>query len=104
MSETKSNSNTIPYYYPSDYDDVMKKLPDIIKDAERKAGEVLEPTIHEKRNVMNTIKKFLANKGRKVYGGTAINETIKLVNKNDAIYDDFTFLILNSIHQPQYLI
>jgi hypothetical protein len=79
------------YYTDEDYDDIMIKLPDIIKDAVKKAGEVLEPTINEKKAIMEVVKDFIRNKERKVYGGTAINETIKLKNPDDAIYDEYCF-------------
>ncbi|AYV85792.1 MAG: polyA polymerase catalitic subunit [Satyrvirus sp.] len=74
-----------------DYDEVMEKMPDIIKDAEKKAGEVLEPTIYERREVMDIIKDYIRKKKRKVYGGTALNETLKQVNPDDAIYDENFF-------------
>ena len=79
------------YYTQEDYEDVMKILPDIIKEAEKKAGEVIEPTIHEKNAVMNTIKDYIRSKKRKVYGGTALNEALKAVNPKDAIYDEYKF-------------
>lgn len=93
---TKNNfpahyQNHQDYYTDEDYDDVMSKLPEIIKQAERRAGEVLEPTIVEKKEIMNIIRDFVRNRQRKVYGGTALDETIKLVNPADAIYDDYKF-------------
>ena len=92
MSESKTRKQVFQdYYTDEDYDDVLLKLPDIIEDAEKKAGEVLEPTVHEKRQVMKEIKDFIRKKNRKIYGGTAINETIKAINPADAIYDETTF-------------
>lgn len=79
------------YYTDSDYDNVMLKLPEIIKEASKKAGDLLEPTVQEKREVMELIKNFIRDKGRKIYGGTAINEAIKLRNPEDAIYNDYDF-------------
>lgn len=79
------------YYTNEDYDEVLAKLPDIIKAAVTKAGEVLEPTVQEKHEVMEVIKEFIRKKGRKIYGGTAMNETIKAVNPADAIYDKYKF-------------
>lgn len=98
MAESKSpqpSKNRKPvyqdYYTDEDYDEILSKLPEIIKEAAKKAGEVLEPTIEEKREVMEVIKDFIRQKGRKVYGGTAINETIKAINPADAIYDQYKF-------------
>lgn len=82
---------TQDYYTDIDYDEVLEKLPEIIKAAVHKAGEVLEPTIQEKQQVMQVIRDFIREKGRKVYGGTAMNETIKAINPDDAIYDEYTF-------------
>lgn len=79
------------YYTEEDYSDVIMRLPDIIKDAEMKAAFVIEPTIYEKRDVMEEIKKFIRNKHRKVYGGTALNEAIKQINPEDAFYNEYSF-------------
>lgn len=79
------------YYTDEDFAEVIIQLPGIIKEAERKAGEVLEPTINEKREIMGVIRDFIREKHRKVYGGTALNEAIKAVNPDDAFYDDTTF-------------
>ena len=92
MSESRSRTPVFQDYYTDlDYDQVMVQLPDIIKDAERKAGEVMEPTIYEKREVMAAIKDFIRKKGRKVYGGTALNEVLIAANPADAIYDEVKF-------------
>lgn len=79
------------YYTTKDYDDVTEKLPDIVKNAECIASEVLEPTIYEKRKVMSFVKDHIKNKGRKVYGGTALNELLKAKNPKDVIYDECHF-------------
>lgn len=79
------------YYTEEDYEEVLAKLPDIVKEAERKSLEVLEPTIYEKRKVMAFVKEFVKNKNRKIYGGTALNELLKAKNPTDAIYDEYDF-------------
>lgn len=93
MSEAKTRKPIFieNYYTDGDYEEVMEKLPSIIKEVEKRAGEFLEPTVHEKRRVMEDIKNFIRKKNRKVYGGTALNEAIKLVNPDDAIYDEYHF-------------
>lgn len=92
MEESRSRKAVFQdYYIEEDYNEVITKLPDIIKEVVRKAGEVMEPTITEKREIMEVIKDFIRMKGRKIYGGTAINETIKVKNPDDAIYDEYTF-------------
>jgi len=79
------------YYTEEDYEKVMIKLPDIIKEASIKSAEMLEPTIIEKKEVMNIIRDFIRKKHRKIYGGTAVNELLKQKNPEDAIYDEFNF-------------
>lgn len=79
------------YYDESDYDLIMQQLPEIMKKAEKKASEILEPTIFEKRKTMDFVKDYIRKKGRKVYGGTAINELIMAKNPNDGIYDKDNF-------------
>ena len=79
------------YYNQQDYVDTLKKLPEVIKNVERKSLEIIEPTIFEQRNIMDSIREFLRIKGRKIYGGTAINELVKQVNPDDAIYDNYSF-------------
>lgn len=95
MTESQSNRGRKQvfqdYYTLDDYEDVLTKLPAIIEEAKRRAGEVIEPTVHEKNQVMKIIRGFIRERRRKVYGGMAINETIKAVNPEDAIYDDYNF-------------
>ena len=45
----------LDYYTTDDYEDVLTKLPGLIQEAERKAGEVLEPTFKEKQEIMRFI-------------------------------------------------
>lgn len=78
------------YYTEDDYKHVMESLPEIVKIAQKQAAETLEPTIFEKKEVRRVIRQFIIDKQRKVYGGTAINELVKSVNPDDAIYDDYT--------------
>lgn len=91
MSESKRTPVYQDYYSVEDYDYVMGQLPEIVKEAEKRAAEIIEPTIHEKKKVMNSIRDFIRKKKRKVYGGTAINELIKEKNPRDAIYDEYKF-------------
>ena len=79
------------YYTDDDYSRVLVQLPDIIKDAEMKAAEIMEPTIKERKEVMDVVKGFIRDKKRKVYGGTAMNEVIKIISVDDAIYSEHKF-------------
>jgi len=92
MAEAKTRKQVFQdYYTDEDYDQVMRELPDIIKEAEKRAADVLEPTIVEQREIMEFIKDFIRMKKRKIYGGTALNEVLKKVNPKDAIYDEYKF-------------
>jgi hypothetical protein len=92
MEDSRSRKAVFQNYYTEeDYTEVLVKLPDIIKEVLKKTGEVMEPTINEKKKIMGTINDFIRRKGRKVYGGTAINEALKVKNPDDAIYDEYTF-------------
>jgi hypothetical protein len=79
------------YYRREDYVDTLKKLPEIVKKAEMQSLKIIEPTIYEQREIMDLIREFVKIKKRKIYGGTAINELIKIKNLSEAIYDDFSF-------------
>jgi len=79
------------YYRRDDYNDTLNKLPEVIKKAEMKSLQIIEPTIYEQREIMDLVREFIKTKNRKIYGGTAINELIKEINPSEAIYDDFTF-------------
>lgn len=78
------------YYTDDDYHEVLSKLPDLIDQLTIKVGDILEPTVSEKRRVREVIKKFIRDRGRIIYGGTAINELIIKKDPNDAIYNDYT--------------
>lgn len=93
MEETKKHRKLVylNYYTDEDYDQIVEKLPELIRESEIKASQVIEPTIDEKREILNIIKRYISDTKRKVYGGTALNELLKAVNPKDAIYDDYTF-------------
>jgi hypothetical protein len=78
---------TLPLYTRDDYEEITEKLPEIVKDAMISAGEILEPTVMEKAQVRKVIFDWIRANGRKVYGGTALNEAIKKKCPKDAFYD-----------------
>lgn len=77
----------LPLYTRDDFVEVTEKLPEIIQEAVISAGEILEPTIHERERVREVILNWIRANGRKVYGGTALNEAIKKKCPKDAFYD-----------------
>lgn len=82
---------TQDYYVPGDYEQVMQRLPDLIDEAKRRALDIVEPTIHEKRQVMAVIKDFIRERERRIYGGTAMDMALKSVDPTAGIYDDTLF-------------
>lgn len=84
-------SKTQNYYTQEDYNDTILKLPEIIKKAEQKSLELMEPNIYEQREIIKIIKDFVRKNNRKIYGGTAVDELLKLANPKDAVYDDYHF-------------
>lgn len=92
MAEHKSRQPVYQdYYTEDDYDDVLTKLPEIVEYAKKKAGEVIEPTVSEKNQIMEIIRDFIRRKERIVYGGMAIHEAIRHKNPEDGIYKPYEF-------------
>ena len=91
MAETARKEVYQNFYTFDDFQQVNEVIDDIMKEAQIKASEVLEPTIFEKREVMKIIREYISEKRRKVYGGTSYNELIKVNDPADAIYDEYTF-------------
>lgn len=90
MRSPSYSNKQIKLYSDADYDDVIRKLPDIIKRAERKAIQVLEPKWDERQAIISIIKDFIRKQNRIVYGGSAIDAAIKIINPNDGIYDEYS--------------
>jgi hypothetical protein len=79
------------YYTEGDYEKISAELPKIVNLAMKRAGEILEPTIHERKLVREVIREFIKSKGRPIYGGSAINELLLRENPAAAIYDEYTY-------------
>ena len=90
-SGEKQTKMVLDYYTDQDYHLIMSELPDIIKTAEIAGLKNLEPNIDERKQVREIIKKFLRDKKCKVYGGTALNEAIKLIDPSDCFYTEYDF-------------
>lgn len=77
----------VRYYTKADFNEVNEKLPTIIEKAVEYAGNVIVPTIDERRRVIDVVRKFIRDNGKIVYGGTAIDEAIREASKGtDSIY------------------
>lgn len=90
-SNNRQTKMVLDYYTDQDYHLIMSELPDIIKKAEISALKNLEPNIDERNEVREIIKQFLREKKCKVYGGTALNEAIRLIEPSDCFYTEYDF-------------
>ena len=86
---TCDKSDVIVMYVESDFQKIKNELPEIIEKAKKAASNSIIPTISERDRVMESIREFLRETGRIVYGGTATDEAIRLANPNDGIYKEY---------------
>lgn len=75
-------------YTKKDFEFVLQNIDDLEKQAEEKKLKVIPPTIDEIDKLDKLILKFVKEHKRKIYGGTAQNESVKKKNKKDAFYDE----------------
>jgi len=75
---------------------ILKNLEPIIKKANIEKLQKVEPYRNNVNKAIKVIEDFIYEKGRIIYGGLALNEFIKLQNKNDAIYEE------DSLQIPDY--
>jgi hypothetical protein len=79
---------TLTYYTKNEYDDILARLPELIKQAKESSEKILEPTIVERTKIYNLVKKFIKDNSRIVYGGFALNYAIRVKNSADAFYPE----------------
>lgn len=81
MTSTRSGGNRkqvfINMFSENDYDDISKNIDNIMNEAERTRGQILEPTHDEKKQVLAIVKDFIKTKNRIIYGGYADHMLIK---------------------------
>jgi hypothetical protein len=75
-------------YRDIDIQAITDNLDKIIDDANSIMVKTIEPTITEHLEIMNIIKKFIREKKRVVYGGTAYHELVKMKKSKDIIYKE----------------
>lgn len=81
----------INYYTANDYEQGLEEVPKLVERAERRGIELMEPNLAERIKVREHVRDFIKRKGRKIYGGSAVNELLKSKNPKDAIYDEYTY-------------
>jgi len=75
-------------YTKDDIEAFGKVSSDLIDKIEGIKLQILEPTKQELDTVANIVLDFIIDKRRKLYGGTALNMSLKDKNPKDAIYGD----------------
>jgi len=77
-------------YRKEDVESVSEKINEIMKMADRKSKDTLEPTYQEYVTVFKHVTDYIKKNNRIVYGGIALNEMLKDKSPEDVIYDDYS--------------
>lgn len=63
------------------------RIEDIVKNADRERYAKVRPTLDEMWDIIFTVRDFVIEKKRKIYGGFALNKLLESVAPEDMIYD-----------------
>lgn len=77
-------------YHKKRTQSIIQNLDPFVKKANLQKFQKVEPYRSETNKAVKVVEDFIAEKGRIIYGGLAMNEFIKLKNKKDAIYEEDT--------------
>jgi len=80
----------ISLYREEDINAVSYKIKEIMKMADRKAKDTLEPTFQEYLTVFKQVSDYIKQNNRIVYGGIALHEMLKDKSPKDVFYDDYS--------------
>lgn len=72
----------------SDMKEFDSQVEDIVKTADLQRYEKIKPTLKEMWDIIFTVRDFVIEKKRKIYGGFALNKLIESVAPEDKFYDD----------------
>jgi hypothetical protein len=75
-------------YSESDKSLLIEHIDEIIRNADHLRNQQVEPTEDKMWDILMTVKNFVVEKKRKIYGGFALNKLIELVEPKDKFYDD----------------
>ena len=75
-------------YKETDKIQLVENVEQIIKDAETMSTKKIRPTIDELWEIIFTVRDFVKEKKRKIYGGFALNKLIEEVSPEDKFYSD----------------
>lgn len=75
-------------YTSENIEDIKNKLSELDETIQNKKLDIFEPTRTEIMEVNKIVLDYIRDNKRKIYGGYALNATIKHKNKDDAFYED----------------
>jgi hypothetical protein len=75
-------------YRDSDIDELCDHIDDIVKSGDQQRYDKVKPTRKEMWDIIYTVRDFVVEKKRKIYGGFALNKLIESVDARDKFYDD----------------
>lgn len=67
---------------------LVEKIEEIMKNADEMGSKIVKPTIDELWEIMFTVRDFVKERKRKIYGGFALNKLIEDVAPEDKFYSD----------------
>jgi hypothetical protein len=79
---------TLLMYTPDEEASLTQAIPRLMREAELAKRLYVAPTVHQRVAVLDNILDYVAQRGRKVYGGFALNAVLLEVSPADAIYAD----------------
>lgn len=83
-----NKKKTLVLYDKKEEEDLSKNINSIIDKVNLKRIELLEPPRKERESVMETIKQFIRDRKRKVFGGWALNKLIEERDPKDVFYTE----------------
>lgn len=75
-------------YTKEECDQLILKVEEITKNADAISSKIIRPTLDELWDIVFTVRDFVKENKRKIYGGFALNKLIETVDKNDKFYMD----------------
>lgn len=83
-----NKKKTLMLYDKKEEEELSKNINTIIDKVNLRRIELLEPPKGERDAVMNTIKQFIKDRKRKVFGGWALNKLIEIKDPKDVFYGE----------------
>ena len=79
-------TTTVELYSAEDEASMLARIPEMMADGDALRNAHVAPTTHQRLLICETIWDFVAKKGRKIYGGHALNAALLATSPEDAIY------------------